>query len=44
MSSDFAAAIPEGQRAALACVGRYALRGVKRAQELFSLDSARMRG
>jgi adenylate cyclase len=44
MSSDFAAAIPEGQRGALACVGRYALRGVKRAQELFSLDSARMKG
>ncbi|NKF32514.1 adenylate/guanylate cyclase domain-containing protein, partial [Pseudomonas sp. BGM005] len=29
ISSDFAAAIPEGQRTALACVGRYALRGVQ---------------
>ncbi|MBB4237867.1 adenylate/guanylate cyclase domain-containing protein [Rhizobium esperanzae] len=42
ISSDFAAAIPENQRAALACVGRYALRGVQRAQELYTLDSARL--
>jgi adenylate cyclase len=42
ISSDFAAAIPEQQRTALACVGRYALRGVQRAQELYTLDSARL--
>ena len=29
---------------ALACVGRYALRGVSRAQELYTLDSARLNG
>jgi adenylate cyclase len=44
ISSDFAAAIPEQQRTALACVGRYALRGVQRAQELYTLDSARLNG
>ncbi|RWX19862.1 adenylate/guanylate cyclase domain-containing protein [Rhizobium hidalgonense] len=42
ISSDFAAAIPEEQRAAIACVGRYALRGVQRAQELYTLDGARL--
>ena len=42
ISSDFAAAIPEEQRASLACVGRYALRGVQRARELYTLDSARL--
>ncbi|AHG46992.1 adenylate cyclase [Rhizobium leguminosarum bv. trifolii CB782] len=42
ISSDFAAAIPEAQRAAIACVGRYALRGVQRAQELYTLDGARL--
>jgi hypothetical protein len=40
MSSDFAAAIPEAGARALACVGRYALRGVQRPQELFTLDTA----
>lgn len=44
MSSDFAAAIPEDQRGVIASVGRYALRGVKRPQELFTLESARLNG
>lgn len=38
MSSDFAAAAPEDERATFVSVGRYALRGVGRAQELFTLD------
>ena len=38
MSSDFAAAAPEPERSRLVSVGRYALRGVGRAQELFTLD------
>lgn len=42
ISSDFVAAIPEEQRAAIACVGRYTLRGVQRAQELYTLDGARL--
>jgi adenylate cyclase len=37
-SSDFFAATPEPERASLVSVGRYALRGVGRAQELFTLD------
>ena len=40
MSSDFAAATPEPQRSQLVSVGRFALRGVGRAQELFTLDPA----
>ncbi|MFM9861811.1 adenylate/guanylate cyclase domain-containing protein [Pseudoxanthobacter sp. M-2] len=40
MSSDFADATPEPQRSQLVSVGRYALRGVGRAQELFTLDPA----
>jgi adenylate cyclase len=44
MSSDFAAAVPAPERDALACVGRYALRGVKRAQALYTLESARLNG
>ncbi|WP_454851912.1 adenylate/guanylate cyclase domain-containing protein [Rhizobium binxianense] len=44
MSSDFAAVVPEPERDALACVGRYALRGVKRAQALYTLESARLNG
>jgi len=44
MSSDFASAIPEGQRGALACIGRYALRGVQRAQQLYTLESAQLNG
>ncbi|MBW9117112.1 adenylate/guanylate cyclase domain-containing protein [Rhizobium cauense] len=41
MSSEFASTIPDDERGGLACVGRYALRGVKRAQELYTLDTAR---
>ncbi len=37
VSSEFAAATPEPERVNLASVGRYALRGVARAQELFTL-------
>jgi adenylate cyclase len=40
VSSEFHAATPERDRAALVCVGRFALRGVGRAQELFTLDPA----
>jgi adenylate cyclase len=38
VSSEFAAATPQPERANLISVGRYALRGVARAQELFTLD------
>ena len=38
VSSDFAAATPDPERASLVSVGRFALRGVGRAQELFTLD------
>ncbi|MGR9170703.1 adenylate/guanylate cyclase domain-containing protein [Rhizobium sp. KDH_Rht_773_N] len=44
MSSDFEAAIPEAERDLLACIGRYALRGVKRPQLLYTLESARLNG
>jgi adenylate cyclase len=37
-SSDFREALPEKERGRLISVGRYALRGVSRAQELFTLD------
>ncbi len=40
LSSSFVAATPEPERSRLVCVGRYALRGVGRAQELFTLDPA----
>ena len=40
VSSDFAHATPHPERANLVSVGRYALRGVGRAQELFTLDPA----
>ncbi|HEX2884870.1 adenylate/guanylate cyclase domain-containing protein [Vineibacter terrae] len=40
LSSDFVAAAPEAERARLVSVGRYALRGVGRAQELFTIDPA----
>ena len=40
LSSSFAAATPEPERGTLVSVGRYALRGVGRAQELFTLDPA----
>ena len=38
VSSAFAAALPAEQRAKLVSVGRFALRGVGRAQDLFTLD------
>ena len=38
LSSEFAAATPEPERSQLVSVGRYALRGVGRAEELFTLD------
>ena len=38
LSSAFRAAVPEGVRGRIVSVGRYALRGVGRAQELFTLD------
>ena len=38
-SSAFRESLPEGDRPRLVSVGRYALRGVGRAQELFTLDS-----
>ena len=38
VSAGFAAATPEPERSGLVCVGRYALRGVGRAQELYTLD------
>ncbi|QFY61470.1 adenylate/guanylate cyclase domain-containing protein [Rhizobium grahamii] len=44
MSSDFAASIPDEDRETLACIGRYALRGVQRAQDLYTIDSGRMLG
>ena len=37
-SSSFRESLPEGEGAKLVSVGRYALRGVGRAQELFTLD------
>lgn len=40
MSADFAAATPAPERNHLVSVGRYALRGVAHAQELFTLDTA----
>jgi len=44
MSSDFADAVPEEERDKLSCIGRYALRGVKRSQQLYTLESARLNG
>ena len=38
LSSDFAASRAEAERRQLVSVGRFALRGVGRAQELFTLD------
>lgn len=38
ISSAFAAALPAGKRSDLVSVGRFALRGVGRAQDLFTLD------
>jgi len=38
LSSKFVAATPEAERANLVSVGRYALRGVGRPEELFTID------
>jgi len=38
LSADFAAATPQPERSWIVSVGRYALRGVGRPQELFTLD------
>jgi len=38
LSSEFVAATPEPERATLVSVGRYALRGVARSRELFTID------
>jgi len=38
ISSAFAHALPDTERAKLVSVGRFALRGVGRAQDLFTLD------
>jgi adenylate cyclase len=40
LSAEFAAATPEPERSKLVSVGRYALRGVGRAGELFTIDPA----
>jgi adenylate cyclase len=40
LSSEFVAAIEESERWPFVSVGRYALRGVGRAKELFTLDPA----
>jgi hypothetical protein len=37
-SQEFVAALPEAERARFVSAGRFALRGVRRAQELFTLD------
>lgn len=42
LSFDFMMATPEPERATIVSVGRYALRGVGRAQELFTIDPAVM--
>jgi adenylate cyclase len=38
LSSDFVAATPEPERSALVSVGRFALRGVSRGQDLYTID------
>jgi adenylate cyclase len=42
MSSDFVAAAPPNERARFVSVGRFALRGVGRAQELFTIDPEKL--
>jgi adenylate cyclase len=42
MSSEFVMATPEPERSKLVSVGRYALRGIGRAQELFTIDPETM--
>ncbi len=38
LSADFVAAVPPGERRSIVSVGRYALRGVRKSQELFTID------
>ena len=40
LSADFVAAVPPGERRSIVSVGRYALRGVRKSQELFTIDVA----
>jgi adenylate cyclase len=42
LSGEFAAATPEPERSKLVSVGRFALRGVGRAEELFTLDPGKL--
>ena len=44
MSADFVAATPPDERTHIVSLGRFALRGVRRAQELFTLDPAILDG
>jgi adenylate cyclase len=44
ISDAFASATPDTERHKLVSVGRYALRGVGRSQELFTLDPGLQRG
>lgn len=44
LSSDFVAATPEPERSRLVSVGRFALRGVSRAQDLYTIDPELLRG
>lgn len=44
LSSDFVAATPEPERSRLVSVGRFALRGVSRAQDLYTIDPELVRG
>jgi adenylate cyclase len=39
MSAEFVAATPMTERSRIVSVGRYALRGVRKAQELFTLEA-----
>jgi adenylate cyclase len=44
LSSDFVAATPEPERSRLVSIGRFALRGVSRAQDLYTIDPELVRG
>jgi adenylate cyclase len=44
LSSDFREATPEPERSRLVSVGRFALRGVSRAQDLYTIDPELVRG
>ncbi len=43
LSSDFVAATPDPERSSLVSVGRFALRGVSRAQDLYTIDPELLR-